>query len=174
MSEWHYVEGTKTVRPLDLKEIQAVLSKSSDPRNLLVWKAEFKSWMRAEDVPQLAELIFTPPPVPQSVPMARAPYEQTVTKFAAPKLLHAYFDFAGRLNRGQYVAILATSYVPSLAIIFSTEAAVHRAGTIAELGALVLFIVLFWVLFAATAKRFHDIGKTGLASLLLLVPVVGA
>jgi hypothetical protein len=39
---WHYAKGEKTFGPVDLKEMQVVLSQISDPRNLLVWKAGFK------------------------------------------------------------------------------------------------------------------------------------
>ena len=63
---WHYVEGENTFGPVDLKEIQVVFSKISDPRNLLVWKAGFKDWERAGNVPELAGLIYKPPPLPQT------------------------------------------------------------------------------------------------------------
>jgi hypothetical protein len=64
--DWHYAEGEKTVGPLDLKEMQSVLSEISDPRNLRVWKPGFKDWERAGNVPELAELIHKPPPLPQA------------------------------------------------------------------------------------------------------------
>jgi hypothetical protein len=65
-SGWHYIEGQKTFGPVDLKEIQVVLSQISDPRNLLVWKAGFKDWERALNVPELTQFINKPPPLPQT------------------------------------------------------------------------------------------------------------
>jgi hypothetical protein len=62
---WHYAEGGKTTGPLGIEEMQSVLSKMSDPRNLWVWKVGFKSWARAGDVQELAEFIDQPPPLPQ-------------------------------------------------------------------------------------------------------------
>jgi GYF domain 2 len=59
---WHYVEGERTVGPIDLREMQIVLSKISDPRNLWVWKIGFKDWERAGNVQELAEFIYNPPP----------------------------------------------------------------------------------------------------------------
>jgi GYF domain 2 len=41
---WYYAVGEKTFGPVDLKEMQVVLSKISDPRNLLVWRVGFKEW----------------------------------------------------------------------------------------------------------------------------------
>ena len=63
---WHYAKGEKTFGPVDLKEMQVVLSQISDPRNLLVWKAGFKDWERAGNVPELAAFIDKPPPLPQT------------------------------------------------------------------------------------------------------------
>jgi hypothetical protein len=65
---WHYAEGGKAVGPLDSKEMQVILSKISDPRNLQVWKVGFKGWERAGNVPELAELIHEPPPLPHEPP----------------------------------------------------------------------------------------------------------
>jgi uncharacterized protein DUF4339 len=62
---WHYVHAGQTIGPLDLKQMQTVLSQISDPRNLLVWKAGLKDWQRAEVVPELAAVIQTPPPLPK-------------------------------------------------------------------------------------------------------------
>jgi hypothetical protein len=63
---WHYAQGGKTFGPVDLNEIQVILCKISDPRALLVWKAGFKDWERAGNVPELADLIYKPPPLPQT------------------------------------------------------------------------------------------------------------
>jgi hypothetical protein len=63
---WHYAEGEKTFGPVDLKELQVVLSRISNPCNLLVWKVGFKDWERSGNVPELAEFIDKPPPLPQT------------------------------------------------------------------------------------------------------------
>ena len=60
---WHYAQGQKSFGPLDLSKMQEVFSKASNPRNILVWKVGFKEWKRAEDVPELAGLIYKPPPL---------------------------------------------------------------------------------------------------------------
>jgi hypothetical protein len=63
-NDWYYAEGDNTVGPLDLKEMEAALSKASDPRNLWVWKVGSKDWERAGDVKELAALIYKPPSLP--------------------------------------------------------------------------------------------------------------
>jgi len=72
---WHYIEGTKQVGPVDLEEIKAVVSKISDPRNLLVWKAGFNDWQRAGEVPELETLLYRRPP-PPIAPFASAPAQR--------------------------------------------------------------------------------------------------
>jgi hypothetical protein len=62
---WHYAEGGKAV---ESKEMQVILSKIFDPRNLLVWKVGFKGWERAGNVPELAGFIKEPPPLPHEPP----------------------------------------------------------------------------------------------------------
>jgi hypothetical protein len=45
--------------------MEFVLSKSSDPRNVHVWKLGFKHWELAGNVAELTSFIYKPPPVPQ-------------------------------------------------------------------------------------------------------------
>ena len=63
---WHYAEGGKTFGPVDLEELQVILSRISDPRNLLVWRVGFEGWQRAGDVPELAQLTEKPPSLPKT------------------------------------------------------------------------------------------------------------
>ena len=70
---WHYAKGGKTFGPMDLKQMQVVLSQFSAPRNLMVWKVGFKDWERAGNVPELAQFINRPPPLPQT-PQPRRKY----------------------------------------------------------------------------------------------------
>jgi hypothetical protein len=56
--------------------MQVILSKISDPRNLQVWKVGFKGWERAGNVPELAELIHEPPPLPPPLPHEPTPLPQ--------------------------------------------------------------------------------------------------
>jgi GYF domain 2 len=77
-NQWHYAEGDKTVGPLDVEEMQIVLSKISDPRNLRVWRVGFKDWERAGNVQELAELIYKPPPLPQITRLRRKPWAKVV------------------------------------------------------------------------------------------------
>lgn len=64
---WYYSECDKSVGPLSLVDLTAVLSRVSDARDVLVWRNGFSGWVRAENVPELAAQIVKPPPLMQEL-----------------------------------------------------------------------------------------------------------
>jgi hypothetical protein len=65
---WYYAEGNQSVGPKSLSDMTAILSHASNARNILVWRDGFASWVRAENVPELAPHVIKPPPLPASPP----------------------------------------------------------------------------------------------------------
>jgi hypothetical protein len=63
---WYYAEGDKSVGPLSLADLKAVLSGVSNAKSTLVWRDGFSSWVKAENVPDLAPYLVKPPPLPTS------------------------------------------------------------------------------------------------------------
>jgi hypothetical protein len=66
MSEWYYVSGEAARGPVGLKALLAELSNSSEPLQVLVWRTGFADWTHAGSVPEIAELIAKPPPLPST------------------------------------------------------------------------------------------------------------
>ena len=60
--------------PLDSAELQILLTKVPDPRNLWVWKVGLKDWIRAGDIQELAAFIHKPPPFPQGNRLRSKPW----------------------------------------------------------------------------------------------------
>jgi uncharacterized membrane protein YhaH (DUF805 family) len=87
-------------------------------------------------------------------------------------MLAGLFSFKGRLNRIQYVTIILAGYLLPFVAYMVFSVSVRRTDLIDLVGLAVIFGVT-WIFFAAMAKRFHDIGKSGWACLLFFVPVVG-
>jgi uncharacterized protein DUF4339 len=52
---WYYADGDKTVGPMSLTDIRAVLTRVSSAGRLLVWRNGFTTWVEAESVPELAD-----------------------------------------------------------------------------------------------------------------------
>jgi hypothetical protein len=72
---WYYSEGDKSVGPLSLADLTTRLSRVSNARGVLVWRDGFSSWVRAENVPELAAHIPAPlmqEPVPSFPAMSLA------------------------------------------------------------------------------------------------------
>jgi len=87
--------------------------------------------------------------------------------------LCGFFSFYGRINRLQYATIMLVGYLGSLAVFALTWPSLRAMGDLGAFTGLAILIVSIWILFAAMAKRFHDINKSGLSSLLILLPVAG-
>jgi uncharacterized membrane protein YhaH (DUF805 family) len=90
--------------------------------------------------------------------------------------LNVLFSFRGRIGRVAYAAgtvfllMLAIAFVAALVYVGS-----GRKEAPEPFVTLLPFLVLFmtWGKLALAAKRFHDVGNTGWACLLLFLPLVG-
>jgi len=136
---WHYAEGGKAVGPLDSKEMQVILSKISDPRNLQVWKVGFKGWERAGNVPELAEFIHEPPPFIHEPPPL--PHEPP----PLPQITH-------RTSQGIWRSIVAISIAVAAQWAFLIDALLAKPLPFvigAVLADLMILIPLDW----ATRRR---------------------
>jgi uncharacterized membrane protein YhaH (DUF805 family) len=83
------------------------------------------------------------------------------------EFLSSHFLAHGRIARGTWLFRLAVAGV--LCAAFGM-----LAGTVAgESGEALLAIVFLWVAVAVSIQRLHDIGRSGLNMLLVLIPVIG-
>ena len=65
---WYYSDGEKSVGPISLFDLTAILSIVSNAKDVLVWQNGFEHWKRAADVPELASFVIKPPPLPPLPP----------------------------------------------------------------------------------------------------------
>ena len=66
---WYYAEGDKSVGPLPLADLTAILSRVSNAKDVLVWRDGFSNWVKAENVPELASHVMKlQPPLPIYLP----------------------------------------------------------------------------------------------------------
>ena len=73
---WYYAEGEKTRGPLSIDELIPLLVRISDPRRIMIWRHGFDDWKPVEEVREVAQQVFRPPPlkpVPPPIPPASAP-----------------------------------------------------------------------------------------------------
>ena len=91
--------------------------------------------------------------------------------------LKILFSLEGRINRLQFWAALAVIAAVTVGL-FAAGRQSNTTGTgIGRAGALVAFALLLaftgWTLVAVSIKRWHDMGLSGLMTLLWLVPFIG-
>ena len=89
------------------------------------------------------------------------------------RYVRAFFSFRGRMNRLQYIIVILIGYVGSLVMFALTWPSLRTTGDLGVFAGLAILVVAFWILFAAMAKRFHDINKPGLHSVLIFAPFQG-
>jgi hypothetical protein len=71
---WYYADGDKSVGPLSLADLTAMLSRVSNAKDVLVWRTGFDQWQRAAAVAALAAIVIKPPnPPPLPAPLPRLP-----------------------------------------------------------------------------------------------------
>ena len=73
---WYYAEGEKTRGPLSIDELIPLLVRISDPRRIMIWRHGFDDWKPVEEVREVAQQVFRPPPLklgPPPIPTASAP-----------------------------------------------------------------------------------------------------
>jgi Protein of unknown function (DUF2569)/GYF domain 2 len=76
MSElWYYAEGGQPRGPLSLTELLPLLARIGDSRHVMIWRHGFDDWRRVEEVSEVAQQLFRPPPLPPAppVPVIREP-----------------------------------------------------------------------------------------------------
>lgn len=73
---WYYAEGEETRGPLSIDELIPLLVRISDPRRIMIWRHGFDDWKPVEEVREVAQQVFRPPPLkpgPPPIPPALAP-----------------------------------------------------------------------------------------------------
>jgi len=112
MSEfWYYAEGDVTRGPLSLSELVPLLSRIADPRRVMIWRLGFDDWKAVEEVREVAQQLFRPPPLRSARPPVpiREPAVnvEDAAEFKNVKpLLSGIGGWLGLLAFGQVVGIL--------------------------------------------------------------------
>lgn len=66
---WYYAEGEETRGPVTLGELVPLLSRIADPRRVMVWRHGFVDWKAVEEVREVAQELFRPPPIKRTPPV---------------------------------------------------------------------------------------------------------
>lgn len=85
------------------------------------------------------------------------------------KIKQDYFTFDGRIGKKQYLI----SFLILLGINILSTIILGMLGSIGGLLSIIVSIVVAVAMFSIAIRRFHDLGKSGWFSLLLIIPIVG-
>ncbi len=85
--------------------------------------------------------------------------------------LNYFFGFDGRIgHRSWWLGMLALFVINLVISIFGFAV---QTAEMALLPALIVRVVMIWPWFAISAKRWHDRDKSGLWSLITIIPLIG-
>ena len=62
MDFWYYGEGGQARGPVSHAELIPLLSRIADPRRVMIWRDGFADWKAVEEVHEVAQHLFPPPP----------------------------------------------------------------------------------------------------------------
>jgi len=65
---WYYAEGEQARGPLSLTELVPLLTRIPDPRRVMIWRQDFIDWKPVEEVREVAQEVFRPPPLNKAPP----------------------------------------------------------------------------------------------------------
>ena len=197
--KYYIAENGQPVGPFEIHELlQRGLNMNSQ-----LWNEGMPSWLTASQIPEVAAALnarrtaaqpqpapaYSAPQQPQygapQQPQYGAPQQpqygaaapsangyralpQVDIKTAVIKALQPYFNFEGRARRSEYWWFVLANFCASIVLSF--------------LGNLINFPWLTTILSLAllipslglTARRLHDIGKSGWLMLISIIPIVGA
>ena len=149
--------GWKLIRP-----VEPAMEKTPEAPKLTLespWKEKEQTWQ--QESPAYESTIVSN----GDEPVRKIGFKESVVNF-----FKNYVQFKGRATRSEYWYIVLLCFLVSLVISIIGNAAgdafERTANTIWDLAILLPSLSLAW-------RRMHDIGKSGLFNLLLLIPLVG-
>ena len=141
---WFYNEKGTPTGPLSIDALIGVIRKAADPRSVQVWNTGFKDWQFAKDVPQIAELIFRPPPISQNGPSLVTP---------APETAPPPWEIAEQSRRRWLSFLIVLFIVLVVGAIYSSYIYNNSAQGIGSLFGELIGFGIIPLLFAIPARR---------------------
>ncbi|SEQ63106.1 Uncharacterized membrane protein YhaH, DUF805 family [Loktanella sp. DSM 29012] len=179
MAQWYYANDGKEHGPIDESEFGALTRSGIIGPRTLVWTDTMKEWEPAHmHVEGVSRTPSQPagvgrPAVPEYADTGRDYRRQSGMKDAFQQFFARYFDFKGRSNRGEFWWFMLDSIIIGIVLGIVDAALFGEVGQ--EFGVLgnIWSLAVFIPTIALTARRLHDIDKSGWWQLLLLLPVIG-
>ena len=172
MAEWYYANDGVEQGPIARSDFAALVRDGIVGPQTLVWTNTLPQW---EPAHRHIDGVTAPrPPVPEgrAVQAGGRDYRrQSGLGDAFRRFFGGYVDFSGRSNRGEFWFWQLDNLLITLGlgILDVLLFGVEGSGLLGGLWGLATLIPSF----ALTARRLHDIDKSGWWQLLVLIPLIG-
>ncbi len=107
---WYYAEGEKTRGPLSLSELLPLLSRIPDLRRVMIWRHGFDEWKAVEDVREVAQQLFRPPPLRRLPPPVSSVAGASAARVVEPEKAAGFKNVKPELTGiGGWLGLLASA-----------------------------------------------------------------
>ena len=175
MAQWYYVNAGVETGPIDKAAFADLVQRGVVGSHTLVWTDTLEHW---EPAHRHIDGVTPPrPDVPTSP--AYAPADDSVEDYrrqsglgdAFRQFFHRYAQFGGRSNRGAFWFWQLDNFLIGLALGI-VDAALFGSNGASVLDGLWVLVTII-PSFALSARRLHDIDKSGWWILLSFIPLIG-
>ena len=196
MTDWYYEDGDRKQNgPHEAEEILKRLNRGDISRERLVWRSGMSEWQPLSRTELAEHLKETPPPLPvrgrvsgavESEPedtFFNSPPEDVHPRkgrdWSAPRRgfveavlegIEKTLTYSGRASRSEYWYYILFMILANVLIGFFGFA---DAGAPPNTMVSLIYFILIIPGFAVTARRLHDIGKSGWWQLSFIIPILG-
>ena len=174
MAEWYYANNGVEQGPITREDFAALVRSGTVGPDTLVWTNTLSQWEPAHL--HVDGLASPRPAIPtagaDAYPATGRDYQrQSGLGDAFRQFFNRYLQFGGRSNRGEFWFWQLDTILISLALGFVDGLlfGVNSAGILSGLWGLAVFIPTL----SLTARRLHDIDKSGWWQLLMFLPIIG-
>jgi uncharacterized membrane protein YhaH (DUF805 family) len=161
MKKYFYTNGQEKEGPITLEELKL---KDIQPKTL-IWHEGLDDWKEAESVDELREIFEVSPPLldteintlysseSKNINSENETNSKTYS-LMNQRMFSNPFSFNGRIRRTEYgISVITFAFV----VLFLNE--LVESGEVPSVG--LLYIPMYWFLWAQGAKRCHDLGNNG-------------
>ncbi len=177
MKKYFYSNGKEKFGPFSFDD----LKNENISKDTLIWFEGLDDWKYAKEIKEFQEILeVTPPPIPSSDFKSNSTdkgsskvngegeFELKDREISIRKnqsMFSISFSFQGRIRRTEY----GISFIIFAILLSTINVLIQESVEPAFL--VLLYIPLYWFLFAQGAKRSHDIGNSGWFQLIPLYPL---
>ncbi|MBP7001743.1 DUF805 domain-containing protein [Amaricoccus sp.] len=188
VEQWYYVDAGQRLGPVSIDEIRRLVRDSRLSVDALVWRSGLQDWIPLHQSPAADAASSLPPPLPAAArwggsekaaemaggfpPTSGGEARPMGFAEAISSGFSQYATFAGRASRSEFWYFTLFTWLISI-ISSIIDASIGSSPESIGVVGLMISLVIFLPGLAVSARRLHDIDRTGWWLLMMILPIIG-